>query len=300
MRTLASITALLAILTLAIAAAAQPAPALPYKAHAVKSPDGVTLAAQEWGNPTGREILFIHGFSQASLSWSRQVQGELAKEFRMVTFDLRGHGNSDKPMAPEAYKEGRRWADDVDAIIKQVGLKKPVVVGWSYGGRVMNDYLIHYGDGAIAGLNYVAATSTAKPSALGIGGKLIPPMTSEDLATNIEGTKKFLVACFKIQPSADDMATMLAFNMLVPGKVRGFMGGRPADYDAALSKVKVPVLVTQGREDLLVLVPMSEHTLSVVKHAKGSFYDGIGHAPFYEATDRYNAELAAFVRSTPR
>jgi non-heme chloroperoxidase len=41
-------------------------------------------------------------------------------------------------------------------------------------------------------------------------------------------------------------------------------------------------------------------TLSVVKHAKGAFYDGIGHAPLYEATDRYNADLAAFVRSVPR
>jgi len=47
-------------------------------------------------------------------------------------------------------------------------------------------------------------------------------------------------------------------------------------------------------------LPMSEHTLSVVKHTKGAFYDGIGHAPFYEATDRYNADLAAFVRSVPR
>lgn len=300
MRTLASTIALSATLALATTAAAQQAPTLPYRAHAVKSADGVTLAVQEWGNPAGREILFIHGFSQASLSWSRQVQGELAKEFRMVTFDLRGHGNSEKPMVPEAYRESRRWADDIDAIMKQVGLKKPVIVGWSYGGRVMNDYLTHYGDGAIAGLNYVAATSTAKPAALGIGGKLIPPMTSEDLATNIEGTKKFLVACFKVQPSAEDMATMLGFNMLVPAKVRGFLGGRPADYDGVLTKVKVPVLVTQGREDLLVLVPMSEHTLALVKHAKGSFYDGIGHAPFYEATDRYNAELAAFVRSTPR
>jgi len=184
--------------------------------------------------------------------------------------------------------------------VLQIGLKKPVLVGWSYGGRVMNDYLTHYGDGAIAGLNYVDATSTAKPGTLGMGGKLTPPMTSEDLATNIEATKKFLVACFKIQPSAEDMATMLGFNMLVPAKLRGFLGGRPADYDGVLTKIKVPVLVTQGREDLLVLVPMSEHTLSLVNHAKGSFYDGVGHAPFYEAADRYNAELATFVRATAR
>lgn len=125
-------------------------------------------------------------------------------------------------------------------------------------------------------------------------------MTSEDLATNIDATQKFLVSCFKIQPSAEDMATALAYTMMVPPKVRGFLGGRPANYDDVLSRVKVPVLVTQGGEDQVVLPPMSEHTLAVVKHAKGVFYDGVGHASFYEVADRYNVDLAAFVRSIPR
>ena len=300
MRKFAMLIACLVTLAVATAAAAQQGPALPYKAHTVKSADGVTLAVQEWGNPSGPEILFIHGFSQSSLSWSRQVKSDLAKEFRIVTFDLRGHGNSDKPLMPEAYRESRRWADDIDAIIKQVGLRKPVLVGWSYGGRVMNDYLTHYGDAGIAGLNYVAATSTAKPGTLGVGIKLIPAMASEDLTTNIDTTKKFLESCFKIQPSAEDMATALAYNMMVPPKVRGFLGGRPADYDAVLGRIRVPVLVTQGRDDLLVLPAMSEHTLAVVKHAKGVFYDGVGHSAFYEVADRYNADLAAFVRAVPR
>src|SRR5277367_890798 len=59
-----------------------------YKPLVIRAPDGVTIAAQEWGNPGGSEILFIHGFSQASLSWRRQVEGDLAKEFRLVTYDL--------------------------------------------------------------------------------------------------------------------------------------------------------------------------------------------------------------------
>jgi len=79
------------------------------------------------------------------------------------------------------------------------------------------------------------------------------------------------------------------------------MGGRPADYDGVLTKIKGAGARHAGAgEDLLVLVPMSEHTLSVVKHAKGSFYDDVDHAPFYRAADRYNAELAAFVRATAR
>ncbi len=296
----AALVALLGLFTLTIPAPAQQVPSLPYKAYTVKSADGVALAVQEWGNPTGPEILFIHGFSQSSLSWIRQVKSDLAREFRMVTFDLRGHGNSDKPLVAEAYRESRRWADDIDAIIKQVRLRKPVLVGWSYGGRVMNDYLTHYGDGGIAGLNYVAAMSTMKPGVLGPGYRFLQAMSSEDLATNIEATQKLLVSCFKIQPSPEDMATMLAYNMMVPPKVRGFLGGRPANYDDVLSRVKVPVLVTQGREDQIVMPAMSEHTLSVVKHAKGVFYDNVGHSSPYEAPDRFNEDLAVFMHSVLR
>ena len=51
-----------------------------YKPLVVRAPDGVTIAAQEWGNSAGPEILFIHGFSQASLSWQRQVESDLAKD----------------------------------------------------------------------------------------------------------------------------------------------------------------------------------------------------------------------------
>jgi non-heme chloroperoxidase len=73
----------------------------------VKTPDGLTISAQDWDNPTGPEIVFIHGFSQSHLSWIKQVTGELAKDFHMVTYDLRGHGNSDKPLEPERYKDSK-------------------------------------------------------------------------------------------------------------------------------------------------------------------------------------------------
>ena len=101
-----------------------------FKAVSVKTPDGLTISAQDWGNPNEPEILFIHGFSQSHLSWIKQVtSSDLAKEFHMVTYDLRGHGNSDKPLEPERYKTSKYWGDEVQAVMDATGLKRPVLAG---------------------------------------------------------------------------------------------------------------------------------------------------------------------------
>jgi non-heme chloroperoxidase len=268
-----------------------------YKALVVRTPDGVTIEAQEWGNPAGSEILFIHGFSQASMSWQRQVEGVLAEEFRLVTYDLRGHGNSDKPLEPEKYKESKAWADEVQAIINAANFKRPVLVGWSHGGHVIADYLRIHGFAGLAGLNFVDAVTKSDPSFYGDGLKVQPLMSSEDLATNIAATRSFLRNCFEKQPSQDDFETMLAFNMMVPPKVRANMGGRTLSMDEILRTLSLPVLVTHGATDKLALVAAARHTAATIPGAKLSVYDRVGHAPFWEDTARFDAELSAFVRA---
>jgi len=283
-------------------AMAQPAfgEGLKYKPITVQTPDGLTISAQEWGNPAGPEILFIHGFSQSHLSWMRQVEGDLAKEFRIVTYDLRGHGNSDKPLDPARYRDSKAWGDEVQAVIDTAGLKRPVLVGWSYAGRVISDYLATHGAGQIAGINFVDAPIKVDPALIGDNLKILPLMASEDLATNIQATRTFLHGCFAKQPSADDYETMLAFNMMVLPKVRAALGGRPLDATEMMSKLKLPVLVTHGAEDRNAKLGAGQYTASVIPGAKLSVYEGIGHSPFYEDAPRFNAELAAFVRAAAK
>ena len=90
------------------------------KAHTVKGGGGLRLHVREWGNVNGPPILFIHGWSQNHLCWEKQVESTLAGEFRLVAYDLRGHGMSDAPLEPEHYTDGRLWADDVAAIVDQL------------------------------------------------------------------------------------------------------------------------------------------------------------------------------------
>jgi non-heme chloroperoxidase len=272
-----------------------------FKAVAVKTPDGLTISAQDWGNPNGPEIVFIHGFSQSQMSWIKQVtNSDLAKEFHMVTYDLRGHGNSDKPLEPERYKTSKYWADELQAVIDETGLKRPVLVGWSYAGRVMADYLTVHGPAKLAGLNYVDAGQKGDPAFVGPNLRNLPLMASEDLATNIAATRAFLHGCFSIQPTQDEYETMLAFNMMVPPKVRLGLSNRPLDVDDMLRSLRLPVLVTHGAEDKNSNLIAAEYTAKMIQGAKLSVYQGIGHSPFFEDAPRFNAELAAFVRNAQR
>src|ERR1700730_11489323 len=158
-----------------------------YTPLSVKTPDGLTIRAQVWGNASGPEILLIHGFSQSYLSWIKQTSGDLPRTFRIVTYDFRGHGGSDKPLEAKYYQDDKAWADEVAAVIQAANLKHPVVVAWSYGGRVIGNYLKYYGDGHLAGLDLVDIRPKTDPVWDGeVTLKTAAAMTSDDVAMNIE------------------------------------------------------------------------------------------------------------------
>jgi non-heme chloroperoxidase len=180
------------------------------------------------------------------------------------------------------------------------GVKRPVLAGWSYGGRIMADYLKVHGTAKLAGLNYVDAGQKADPAFVGPNLKNLPLMASEDLAVNIAATRAFLRDCFSKQPTAEEYETMLAFNMMVPPKVRLGLSNRPLNIDDILRSLKLPVLVTHGSEDKNSNLIAAEYTAKMIPGAKLSVYQGIGHSPFFEDPARFNAELAAFVRSAQK
>jgi pimeloyl-ACP methyl ester carboxylesterase len=262
------------------------------------APDGVKLATYEAGNPDGAEILFIHGISQCALCWQRQFEDDgLLREFRLTAFDIRGHGGSDKPLDPARYADDRLFAEDVWSVMQALGLRRPVMVAWSYAGRIVSDYVKTFGTAGIAGINYVGARTNSAPRFRGPGSFNLEVMAGKDLARNIAATRAFLAACFAKPPPRDEFETALAYNMLMPAEVRAAQIARHPNDGAALAMIDVPVLVTQGTEDQLVLPGMSELTASRIPGAVLSLYDGIGHCPFAEDAPRFNRELASFARS---
>ena len=276
-------------------------PPVPAVTYGILGGGGVKLHAREWGNPQGPALLFIHGWSQSDLCWLNQVRGDLAGTFRIVTFDLRGHGLSEKPAGREHYADGQLWADDVASVIDQTRLQQPVLVAWSYGGYIVADYLRAYGDTQIGGINLVGAAVILRPPAFDhIGPGLmenVQGMCVPDLSANIAAARRFLRACTARPLGEDEVAAALAWNMVVPSAVRGALLSRELDASDILASVEVPVLVTHGQEDAIVLPSMAEHTLTVCPAATASWYEGVGHMPFWEVPDRFAHELAGLARS---
>lgn len=264
----------------------------------VRSSDGVGLCVREWGNPDGPEILLIHGFAQCHLCFVRQIDSSLAETFRIVAFDMRGHGASEKPLGPEFYQASHVWANDIAAVIAAKRLRRPVLVGWSMGGRVVRQYLIHYGDKAIGGLNFLASRPIESAAVTGPGSAALRESDSLDFARRTQAEIGFLRDCFEKQPPLEDLLMAVAYNAMIPRPVRDAIGGwstDPAVATAALTAVTVPTLITHGRLDKLILPLAAEMTQAAIRHARIEWYDDCGHSPFYEDADRYNRELAAFV-----
>ncbi len=281
---------------------AQDEPSLPHVAHTVAGGDGLALAVQEWGDKTGPDILFIHGFSQNHMSWVNQLESGLADRFHMVSFDIRGHGNSAKPLAPEHYGDSRLWADDVNAVITTLALKKPVLVVWSYGGFIVSDYLRFYSDDDIGGVVMVAAATKIgtddAPRFLGDGVlEILPGMLSPDYRTQFNATVGFVQVLTAEPLPHDRFLEAIGINMMTPPAVRLGLVLREVDNDDVLAQITVPVLVSHGTADRIVLQAAGQHTAKLVPHATESYYEGIGHAPFIEATSRFNNELVEFVTS---
>ncbi|WP_394728915.1 alpha/beta fold hydrolase [Altererythrobacter sp. GH1-8] len=98
---------------------------------------------------SGQTIIFVHGWTCDESSWDAQLP-VLAKDYRVVSLDLPGHGKSEGPASVEGYSM-RLFADAVEAVRAEIGADKVVLVGHSMGALVIRAYALKYPD-RVAGL----------------------------------------------------------------------------------------------------------------------------------------------------
>ena len=270
------------------------------KSHRVAGGAGTQIHLVETGNPRGRPIVFIHGFSQCRLAWSRQMNSDLADGYRLVAMDLRGHGLSDKPL--DGYADSRLWADDVNAAIQALGLDQPILCGWSYGPLVILDYIRHYGEDGISGVNFVGAVtklggdeavSVITPEFL----SLIPGFFATDVEASVRSLESLVRMCFAEEPAAEDLCLMLGYNVSVPPYVRQALFSRSFDNDDLLPKIRKPVLIMHGADDAVVKSAAVDQHRAAMAHAQIQMVANAGHACFWDDAAAFNRRLRTFAES---
>ena len=262
------------------------------------SADGTAIAYTATGQAERPAILLIHGWSQQFICWDPIVD-RLGDRFHLVAMDLRGHGASGKPESEEAYTDTALWAADVAAVIKAAGLHRPVLAGWSYGARVIAAYLDSYGDADIAGIlcaGGVLAIGSAREDWM--AGTASPGLDRElytdDVPRRLAATARFVAACTARPLETKTYAELVGANMLCPAHVRRALFMANVDLRPVYARTDCPGLVIHGTLDSVVTPETGEAAAKALKNGRYLPYEGIGHAPFLEAPDRFSKDLAAF------
>ncbi|RZI61727.1 MAG: alpha/beta hydrolase [Rubrivivax sp.] len=274
---------------------------LPTRQYTVVAPDGMPLSVQEYGDAAGAPVIFVHGLLGSHLSWEAQVESPALRRHRLITFDLRGHGQSGKPSEPERYVDGRRWGQDLAAVIRASGARRPVVVGWSLGAAVISNYLASEGDADIAGAVYVGGVVELDPSQIASHPEVYRDMIDTDLRTRLDAERAFVALCFHRQPEQELFQRLLANASLASFDMQRVVHRMSVDAVKGLGRVAKPMLQIYGTQDALVRAKPSADRARILNPAiRTSFYEDAGHAPFVESAQRFNAELEAFITEARR
>jgi pimeloyl-ACP methyl ester carboxylesterase len=227
------------------------------------------------------------------------MSSDFAEDHRLVSMDMRGHGLSDKPR--EGYAESRLWADDVNAVIQTLGLDHPILSGWSYGPLVILDYIRHYGEDDISGINLIGgitklgtdeAASVLTPEFL----SLIPGFVATEVVESMHSLESLLRLCCA-RLSTEDLYLMLGYNLSVPPYVRQALLSRSFDNDDLLPRIRKPVLITHSATDAVVKPAVVDQHKAGIAHAQIQIMSDVGHAAFWDDAAAFNQRLRTFSAS---
>lgn len=274
-------------------------------ANFLEMEDGVKIRYEI--NGRGKPVILIHGWTGGRANWMRQVPA-LSKHFQVVTYDHRGHGESDKP---EKHLTLNWLARDLKTIMKKLKLEKPIAVGHSMGAATLFEYLKLYGDGDFSALCFIDMTPKFMCSAdwkMGIGGALNCELSLlllgqlfEDARGNVEAS--VIMGYHKDKKLEDlpreEIETLveMSLNTSLLATTGLFVSLCLNDYREILPKIKVPVLLAYGGGSQLFPPEVSKYMKQHIKNSKLVIFEKSGHNILYEEPEKLNKELTEFVQS---
>ncbi len=268
--------------------------------HYLNLSDNAVIWYSQTGS--GRPLVLVHGWRASSRFWKRNVP-ELARHFRVVVLDLRGHGSSTKVLHGHTIS---RYAQDLHELCGYLELERPVFAGWSMAGSICMDYWWRFGPDHMSGL--VLVDSNVAPFANGSWNAFRMKEGKSDahndniraLAKDPEAfSREFAIGMFGSKPGTEEeIAWMTDEQTKTPPWIAAAVHSDfvVRDYEQLIPSVTVPAAVFSGN--------WGPSNLEMGKHFADYFQDGryypfenCGHLLFYEDAPRFNREMIAFGQS---
>lgn len=298
---------LLALPALVSAAIATPARADDFKAE-VKyvEVNGVKLAYYTRGQ--GKPLVMINGFISTMSLWDPLLIDDLSKNHQLILFDNRGVGLSTD--TAENNTTVPQMADDAAALIRSLGIEKPDVIGWSMGARIAQQLVIRHPD--VVGKVVLAAPNPGGsrniPATEEVEDKLNDPNLPMEgkiglvFPPEVGGVKAGAEIFARIRKAAADGTAPNDLDVSKQtterqDRARTTLWSADESNFENLKNIKNPVLVTDGRYDLIDNPMNSVLIAQQVPFAWLAFFDG-GHAFLFQQHEKFTATVEAFLQDS--
>ena len=261
--------------------------------------NGINVNYQERGLPQGLPIVFIHGFPFNNTMWSPQMMA-LPQEYRAISFDVRGHGESD--VADGQYSI-ELFTDDLLSLLDHLDIRQAVLCGLSMGGYIALRAVERHPDRVRA---LMLCDTRSEPDS----NEAKIKRASQVKAVKSQGVKpfaeSFVKAVFAPETLAKDPKTVATIQSVIestsPVAICATLLALAARTDTtpALAGIKVPTLIMAGEHDVIT-PPAASHAMQ--SHIKGSEIHIVPHAAHMsnlENSSFFNEKLLAFLKKIPR
>jgi pimeloyl-ACP methyl ester carboxylesterase len=244
-------------------------------------------------------LLLVHGNSASKEVWRKQLESDLAADFRLIAMDLPGHGGSSDAPDPEAGYCMARYAETAIAVLNGLKIDRAMVVGWSLCGHVAIEMLPH--SSGLAGIVLTGTPPVRRANMDDITAGFNMNETTAIAGQEVwsaEEAARFSGSA--LEPDQQVADWVLAGAMRTDGRARrmmfeAFVAGQGGDQAEIVAQAQVLTALINGAGDSFVNNDyITAASYGNLWRSRACLMEGLGHAPFWQAPDKYNALLREF------
>jgi pimeloyl-ACP methyl ester carboxylesterase len=258
------------------------------------TPDGVRLRYTDRGAGE-HTIVLVHGWKGSHRMWDPAVH-RLIRDFRVVAFDNRGMGESDKPGGRYDFSV---LADDLAFVLEATAAENVTLVGWSMGCSISLEYLARGGTGAgkLVLMNGPIKLTQTPAFPWTMSEERLRGYLDELAAGWPEAERAFARGALRDPTSAyAELYYQVALQTPLETAMRIVDEQIHLDYLPLLPRLQIPVLALYGRHDPYYPVTLAEYIAEQVPDGSYVVFEESAHAPHYEEPDRFCEVVGEFAR----